>query len=152
MPVYSDNNSSKRFGRIPANLANSAAAGLNPSWPADPQQPASQCFNWSWWPNFSETVFYGLDLSISPAGSAASPTLTLDTLPVSGVAMVSGRISGSQTRTGSHDKGTLANYLETANIIDAGVGMLPPGDDAFVSLDNSGASFNDYVCTLAACP
>lgn len=151
-PAYSDNNTAKRFGRIPANLANSAAAGLSASWPADPQQPASPCFTWSWWPNFRETVFYGIDLSISPTGLAAPPTLSVDAVPTTGTVVVSGRANGIQTRTASNDKGIIANYLETANIIDAGAGLIPPGDENFISADIAAPTFNDYVCTLSACP
>lgn len=152
MPAYSDNNTAKRFGRIPANLANSAAAGLSASWPADPQQPASPCFTWGWWPNFREIVFYGIDLSISPTGLAASPILSINAAPTTGTVIVSGRANGIQTRTTSNDKGSIANYLETANIIDVGAGLIPPGDENFITADIAAATFNDYVCTLGACP
>jgi hypothetical protein len=68
------------------------------------------------------------------------------------VVIVSGRISGIQTRTTSNDKGSIANYLETANIVDAGAGLIPPGNEAFITADQTAANFNDYVCSLTACP
>jgi hypothetical protein len=152
IPAYSDNNTANRFGRVPANLANSAAAGLAALWPVDPQQPASQCFSWGWWANFRETVFYGIDLSISPTGVAAPPILSVDATPNAGAVIVAGRVNGIQARVTSNNKGSIANYLETGNIIDAGAGLIPPGDEAFISADNAAAAFNDYVCTLSACP
>jgi hypothetical protein len=151
LPVYSDNNAAHRFGRIPSTLAVSAAAGLTAAWPADPQQPASPCFAWSWWPDFRESVFYGIDRSIAPTGVAAPPVLSVDAVPVTGVVLVAGRAIGLQNRATAGDKGGLANYLENANSIDGGTGLIPPGDEAFINGDNS-ANFNDYACTLDFCP
>jgi hypothetical protein len=151
-PSYNDNDQAKRFGRIPANLTNTAAAGLSASWPFDPQQPASQCFAWSWWPNFSESAFYGIDLSVAPTGVSAAPVLSVDAAATSGAVLIAGRRLGLQARSISADKGLIGNYLETGNLVDAGLALIPPGDEAFISVDNSGASFNDYVCTLSACP
>lgn len=150
-PSYADNSTQKRFGRISGNLANTAGDGLDPDWSVDPQQPGMQCFDWSWWPDFREMVFYGLDDSVDPQGGPGPVTLSIDITGAEVVILIAGRITGVQHRQTNIEKGTLSNYLESGNVIDAGVGAIPSGDENFISSDNAAAFFNDYVCTLNSC-
>ncbi len=151
-PVFNDNSAALRFGRIASNLANSQGAGLSPLWPADPQQPGTRCFNWSWWPGFRENTFYALDAATSATGVALPFTLSVDSSPQAGAVFVAGRAGNAQSRADNASKALISNYLETDNIVDAASGMLPPGDEQFVSRDSSATFFNDYVCTLSSCP
>lgn len=151
-PAYSDNATQQRFGRIATNLSNTQVSGLNPMWPADPQQNTSNCFSWPWWQNFSETVFYAMDVTASPTGVPGTLKLTVDSTANNAAIIVAGRAGGTQSRRNGTEKGAIRQYLESGNIIDMGVGSIPPGDENFISKDTSAVFFNDYVCNLNACP
>lgn len=149
-PGFSDNSATLRFGRIANNLPNTLAAGLSANWPADPQQAAVQCFVWPWWGDFRELVFYAIDRSIAPV-AAGAPSMTVDGAPATALVLVAGRAQLAQNRVSNADKAAVSNYLEAGNVIDAGTGSIPPGDEGFVTAVNASPPINDYLCTLLSC-
>ncbi len=152
LPGFNDNSLALRFGRFPANLANSAGHGLSSLWPMDPLQPGVRCFSWGWWPGFQENTFYAIDPVASATGVPGAFTLQVDGSASAAAVIVAGREGAAQVRTNSLTKSLISNYLETENIVDMASGLLPPGDQVFVSSDRNAAFFNDYVCTLESCP
>ncbi len=145
MPSYIDNASNRRFGRIASSLINTAADGLSAFWPMDPVQPTIRCFNWDWWSGVRESVFMAIT-------DPSTPQLKVDGVNTSALILVAGRKNVTQDRSSGNDKGTISNYLESANVIDSGTGAIPPGDEAFITIDTANPSFNDYVCNLSSCP
>lgn len=152
-----DNDGQLRFGRIANSLLNSVAdAGISPLWPVDPDptQAGTQCFAWGWWNNNADMVFVAIDNSIAPLVIIPSvTTLTVDGNPTPAAIFIAGRANFlTQNRTLPDDQNTLRNYMESNNIIDLGTGIVPPGNEDFITNDNLAVFFNDYVCSLNLCP
>ena len=141
-PDYQDDNNA-RFGRVATVLSDTAAAGLSGSWP-------SNCFSWSWWIDWREMVFYAVDKNSAPAITAGS-TVQVDGTGTSIGLLVAGRRSSSQSRASNNDKGDIGNYLESGNIPASGPGLIPPGDEDFLTTVMAVPS-DDYVCTTLNCP
>ena len=148
VPDY-DDDSGERFGRIASDLSNTQTAGLNNFWPLDPIQPSVTCFNWTWWNNWKEQVFYAVNKNSAPTGTSGG-TLMVDAVSTSIVVIVGGRKTTAQTRNTQTEKATIENYLEISNIPATGSGRIPAGDENFATTDSN--PFNDYVCSAALCP
>lgn len=159
-----DDDVGQRFGRVPNILDDTAAAGMSAVWPLDPSPgiplttvPRPECFNtllgsvgqawyWWWWEDWREMVFFAVDDEFRPGALAiASPTLSLDSVPLEIATIVSGRRLDTllQVRSNAADKGDVRNYLEGAN--------LPLSDEAFINAEST-ATFNDLVCPTDSCP
>ncbi|MBK7357421.1 hypothetical protein [Propionivibrio sp.] len=144
--VYSDS-ASTRFGRLPGTFINTvASSGISPmknGWTA-----LCNVNLGSWWPNWSELVFYALADAYKPQPIPPLPTcgLCLTVNPPSSVAdkrfavIMAGRrltgVSGGQPRSTVPNKSVIANYLEDQNAT--------PADDVF-SANPSGSTFNDHL-------
>lgn len=142
LPEYQDD-TNERFGRIPSDLSNTALVGFMSAWPGS-------CFNWTWWNDWREHVFYAVDKSAAPSATTGGA------VAVNGVAspiavVFAGRRSESQSRSSNSDKGDIANYLEFGNIPGAGAGLIPSGDENFETTALIQPS-DDYVCTATSCP
>ena len=141
-PDYLDD-SNQRFGRIPADLTNTAALGYSAVWPGS-------CFAWAWWTDWREQVFYAVDKSAAPSATPGGVVM-VDGLASPIGLILAGRRSASQSRATNSDKGRITEYLEAGNSPGAGAGLIPAGDENFQTTSLTQSS-DDYVCTAAACP
>ncbi len=141
-PDYADD-PNQRFGRIANDLSNTALSGISASWPTG-------CFNWSWWNNWRELIFYAVDKNSAP--TLISGTLVrVDTTATPMGLLIAGRRNSSQSRSSNSDKANINNYLESSNIPASGAGLIPPGNEDFQTT-NLASSSDDYVCTATSCP
>ncbi len=149
LPDYSDD-SGERFGRVASDLSNTQASGLNNFWPFDPIQPSVTCFNWIWWDNWKEQIFYAVDKNSAPT-LASGGLLEVDSTNTPIAVIVAGRKTTSQARNSQAEKAAIENYLELGNIPSNGNGRIPAGDESFESINFGNNPFNDYVCTATHC-
>ncbi len=141
-PDYGDD-TSQRFGRIPADLSTTASLGFTGTWPGS-------CFTWTWWNDWRGHVFYTVDKSAAP--SLTTGTMVTIDAAASPLALVfAGRRSVSQSRSSNSHKGDIANYLEFGNIPGLGAGLIPSGDEQFQTTVLIQPS-DDYVCSATSCP
>ncbi len=143
-----NDDSGQRFGRIPADLANTVAAnaGMRAFWPADPLDASTNCFNWSWWPSWRNQVFYAVHDANAPAPTGGG-NLSANGGGAQFVVVVAGRAMNTQSRATVNERGSIENYLESDNIPSTGDGALPGGDEAF----SSTGAVNDVLCDDTAC-
>ncbi len=142
LPDYQDD-SGERFGRVASDLTNTAALGFDPAWP-------TSCFSWVWWNDWREYVFYALDQSAAPSATSGA-SVTVDGVASTVAILLAGRRGSAQSRSSNNEKGSISNYLESANIPGPGAGQIPAGDEAFQTTTLTQPT-DDYVCNAAACP
>lgn len=141
-PDYQDD-SGERFGRVASDLTNTAALGFDPVWP-------NSCFSWAWWNDWREQVFYAVDQSVAPSATSGG-VVTVDGAASTVAILLAGRRNSAQSRSTNSEKGSISNYLESANIPGSGAGQIPAGDETFQTTTLTQA-MDDYVCNATACP
>ncbi len=155
---YTDD-TGERFGRIPqAPLINTHIDNtlMADKWPIDPhfkneESEEYNCFNeqaglgdwqWGWWKEWKETVFFGIDFAYTPIANTSGDILTLATPTkteyINMIVLVAGSPLEEQTRTNKMD---ITNYLEGENA---------DGDAYFISQQTT-SHFNDLVCGNQGC-
>lgn len=147
-PVDFFDDNGQRFGRVPAVLSDTVAAnpGMSANWPVDPLDSSTTCFNWSWWPQWRNQVFYSVHDSNAPVTAGGTGNLTANTNTAEFVVLIGGRSQPGQERVTNAELGTSGSYLEGANtpvLTEAG------GDESFVSDDV--LPFNDVLCDQSQC-
>jgi len=143
---FDDNN--QRFGRIPAVLSDTVSAnpGMSANWPTDPLDSTATCFNWGWWSEWRNQVFYSVHDNNAPVTAGGAGNLTANTNTAEFVVLIGGRSQTGQLRMTDAEMGTSGSYLEGANtpvLSEAG------GDESFVSADV--LPFNDVLCDESQC-
>lgn len=123
-PINYTDTSGILFGRIPdnpfSNTKINSGNQMNDTWMGN----CNINSNSGWWMNWKEIVFYGLADAYKPlalpstvatCGNCLSVSSSVNNAGKQFVVIVSGRKITGQTRNNNADKGTLANYLESAN-------------------------------------
>ncbi|MCK5524278.1 MAG: hypothetical protein KAI83_14190 [Thiomargarita sp.] len=117
-------------------------------------------WEWKWWKEWKEMVFFAVDDEYSPTGSLAIPTMTLSEAKMKMIVLVAGRrlllnegsteeyqqIRPRPPNTDTTEKQKIKNYLEGGNIPGTGdADTIPTGNEEFESKDCATPTFNDVV-------